>query len=92
MFKWHPFRALDHGTNETQIDFWKDYNIRVCLNIIKDEWNYVEEHTMNSYWQNLCPDFVNYFKGFPIIDNGVQDIRCASELGRKGFDDPNKTT
>ena len=57
--------AMDNSADLTLLDFWRSYNIRDCLEVIKEAWNDVKESTLNACWYALRPEVINNFTGSP---------------------------
>lgn len=77
-------RATDGEDAPTLKEFWKNYNILMCVKNIAAAWDEVEQKTMNRAWRKLCPQFVpekNNFKGFEEVEIAKrQCLKMANEL------------
>ncbi|XP_045137210.1 tigger transposable element-derived protein 1-like [Portunus trituberculatus] len=81
-------KKMDTDSSMTFMDFWKQYNIRNALTLIKQAWNEVQSSTINACWNALWPECVHDFRGFPTVHSQMQDIiSLAHTVGEEGFDD-----
>uniref|UniRef100_A0A8C4Q6N4 HTH CENPB-type domain-containing protein n=1 Tax=Eptatretus burgeri TaxID=7764 RepID=A0A8C4Q6N4_EPTBU len=61
-------RMLHEGdTPDTIRTFWKNYNIRIAIQLISSCWKEIKNSTLNIMWRQLWPDVVQGFEGFPKI-------------------------
>lgn len=80
--------VLDTSDGMTMLDFWKAYNIRDCIEVVKEAWDSVTTPTLNACWNHLWPKVVNNFHGFPTIRNEARTIvTLAHRIGGEGFTD-----
>ena len=81
-------KKMEEDSSMTLMDFWKQYNIRHALTIIKHAWDEVKTSTLNACWYALWPECVNNFSGFPAVSEQVRDIvNLAHTVGGEGFSD-----
>ncbi|KAI6651914.1 Tigger transposable element-derived protein 1-like [Oopsacas minuta] len=57
-------KAVEDDHNTTLSDFWKTFNIYMCVKHIDAAWHEVSQTNMSGVWKFLCPQFVNNFQGF----------------------------
>ena len=48
-------KAVEDDPNMTLSDFWKSFNIYMCIKHIDAAWREVSQTSMNSVWKDLCP-------------------------------------
>lgn len=81
-------------TNKKDIsvrEYWRNFTIKDALNFIKMAWDEVPSKCINGVWKELCPQFVNRFKGFSINDNITASKQKTVLLAHKlGFKDVNE--
>ena len=81
-------KKMDADSSMSLLDYWKQFNIRDAVCLIKQAWDEVKPSTMNACWNALWPESVNNFRGFPKVDEQIKDIlKMAREVGGEGFDD-----
>ena len=61
----HLLDAMDSDPELTVEQCWKQFNIAHCIGAIKELLNEVTASIINACWQNLWPQAVNNFTGFP---------------------------
>lgn len=72
--------------------YWKDFNIKKCLDNIRDAWDEVSPSTMNGVWRKIWPECVYGFKGFPQQDTLTKDIvKLAQQAGFEEVDENDVT-
>ena len=81
-------KKMEEDSSMTLMNFWKQYNIRHALTIIKHAWDEVKTSTLNACWYALWPECVNNFSGFPAFSEQVRDIvNLAHTVGGEDFSD-----
>ncbi|XP_063861024.1 tigger transposable element-derived protein 1-like [Scylla paramamosain] len=71
-------------------EFWKNFNIKHALEIIKFSWDEITPSNMNGVWKNLCPACVHSLKGFtkkelPAVHKQIASL--AKDVGFEKVDD-----
>ena len=61
--------AVEGDANMTLTEFWKEFNIRICIEHIDVAWREVSHTTVNSIWKALCPQFANNLQEFQQDEN-----------------------
>uniref|UniRef100_A0A8C4NEI8 HTH CENPB-type domain-containing protein n=1 Tax=Eptatretus burgeri TaxID=7764 RepID=A0A8C4NEI8_EPTBU len=56
--------AIDTDPELSLRDFWKQYNIYMCIKNIATAWETVTEKCMNGIWKKCVKHYVNAFTGF----------------------------
>ncbi|KYO46714.1 hypothetical protein Y1Q_0018457 [Alligator mississippiensis] len=65
-------------------EFWKAFNIKIAIDIIRDTWNDVTQQCLNRVWKNIWPAVVNDFRGFA-ADEFISDARHEiAEMAKSG--------
>ena len=80
-------KTLDASENLTMMDFWKSYNIRDGIEVVKGAWDCVTPSTLNACWNQLWPEVVHEFRGFSIEPAVKQIVNLAHKIGGEGFTD-----
>lgn len=74
-------RATENG-KKTLREFWKDFNIYKAVKNIGESWEEITESNMNGVWENVCPSFISYFKGFDEACVNNMKSNCV-EIGKE---------
>ena len=59
MYVQRTLKAGEDDPSMTLSDFWKSFNIYMCIKHIDATWCEVSQTSMNSVWKALSPQFVN---------------------------------
>lgn len=63
----------------TLAEFWKAFNIKNCIENVKEAWSEVTSSNLRAAWQRIIPNCANGFKGFKDEVNRV--INDITKLG-----------
>ncbi|KAG7171115.1 putative Tigger transposable element-derived protein 1-like 310 [Homarus americanus] len=66
---------------------WKKFSNADCISFIQQCHDDLTALCVNSCWRALWPELVNDFAGFPTVDEDVQHIQFARQVGGEGFHD-----
>ncbi|KAK3875186.1 hypothetical protein Pcinc_019926 [Petrolisthes cinctipes] len=58
-------KETDRDNKLSVQQYWKNFNIKKCLDNIRDAWEEVSPSTMNGVWKKIWPECIYGFKGFP---------------------------
>jgi hypothetical protein len=77
-------KAINDGRT-TVTEFWKAFNIKDAINIIKISWQHVPRQCMNGEWKKICPQFCHDLKGFNteinITTSNKESVKVAQKVG-----------
>jgi hypothetical protein len=66
-------------------EFWKTFNIKDAINIIKISWQQVPRQCMNGVWKKICPQFCHDLRGFNMEYNmttaNKESVKVAQKVG-----------
>jgi len=83
--------AMDISDEMEVCDFWKQFNVALCLTLIEEALVDVKSESVNACWRTLWPDCVNEFTGFTLQDQYTEVLKeivdVVKKVGGKGFDD-----
>ena len=57
-------KTVEDDSSMTISDFWKSFNICICIKYIDAAWHEVSQTKMNGVWKALCQQFVNSVQEF----------------------------
>lgn len=60
---------------------WKGYTIAHALTIIKTSWDEIKQSTLNAAWWKRWPQVVNYFAGFPTVEETFKNCSICKTFG-----------
>ena len=80
--------AIDLDPEMGVVEQWKKFTIADAITLISDSVEACQPETINACWQNLWPESVNHFTGFPTIEAEIRNIlTVAREVGGEGMED-----
>jgi hypothetical protein len=75
-------KAMNDGRT-TVTEFWKAFNIKDVINIIKISWQHVPRQCMNGVWKKICPQFYHDLRGFNIEYNITTALKESVKVVQK---------
>nr|XP_045607905.1 tigger transposable element-derived protein 1-like [Procambarus clarkii] len=70
------------------VEFWKKFSIRSAISIITDSWEKITSSSLNEAWENLWPEIMSQFHGFPDKQKEIRSIvEIANSIPGEGFSD-----
>ncbi|KAI5100977.1 hypothetical protein C0J45_9963 [Silurus meridionalis] len=87
----HLVEAMDSCSNFLLKEFWRQFTIETCLQVIQRVLQELKPETLNACWKKLWPECVHDHKGFSPEEtqhSAVEKaVKLAKILGGEGFDD-----
>ncbi|KAK3884365.1 hypothetical protein Pcinc_011376 [Petrolisthes cinctipes] len=85
-------KETDRDNKLSVQQYWKNFNIKKCLDNIRDAWEELPPSTMNGVWRKIWPECIYGFKGFPQQSILTKEIvRLAQQAGFEEVDENDVT-